>query len=189
MRDTGIKSLFALIGVLIGHENSSTPLAAKPEPLAQAQGLQQDGRGNSDGRIGRHKPYAHSGNAHDKHGEDKHALTAQLVAVMPKDESAQRARQIADGKGAVRQDGSHEGIGGGEIEFAENDARHDPIKEKVVPLDGGAEQTGNNHLAHFFFAGGMSIHFCVGHAPSTAAQGYLPCRTTTKSFNRLYNYQ
>ena len=113
--------------------------------------MQDDGRGNADGGVGRHKANAHGGNAHDEHGENEHALAPQFVAVMPEKKAPKGPRKIADGKGAVRQNGAHERIGGRKVELVEHNACHHAVEEKIIPFNGGAKQAGDNDFAHFTF--------------------------------------
>ena len=152
MRDAGVEGALALAGVFVGHEHGSAPFAAEPEALTEAQGLEDDRRGDADALIGGHKADADGGEAHDEHGQDEHALAAQLVPEMAEDEAAEGPRQIADGKGAVGQNGADEGVSGREEELVENNARHDAVEEKVIPFDGGSEQTGEDDLADFLLA-------------------------------------
>ena len=77
---------------------------------------------------------------------------------MAEDERAEGAGQVADGKGAVGQQGPDEGVVGGEVELVEDDARHDTVEEKVVPFDGGAQQAGQGHGTDLFLGG--RVHAC-----------------------------
>ena len=72
---------------------------------------------------------------------------------MPENESAEGTGQIADGKGAVGQNGAYERVGGGEEQLVEDDTRHNPVQKEVVPFDGGSEQTGKDDLADLLLAG------------------------------------
>ena len=153
LRNTGVEGAFALARVFISHEHRAAPFAAEPEALAEAQGLEDDRRGNADLGVGRDKADADGRQPHDEHGQHQHALTSELVAEVAENEPAEGTGQIADGKGTVGQNGAYERVGGGEEQLVEDDARHNPVQKEVVPFDGGSEQTGKDDLADLLLAG------------------------------------
>ncbi|MPM16388.1 hypothetical protein SDC9_62767 [bioreactor metagenome] len=107
--------------------------------MRHTQQQEQDGRADADLRIGGHQADQEGGHAHDHQRHHQHALAADLVAEVAEDHAAQRPRHKAHGERGVCQQRGDERIVAGEVELVENDARHHAIEEKVVPLDGGAD--------------------------------------------------
>jgi hypothetical protein len=61
----------------------------------------------------------------------------------------------------------------------EDDARHHTIKKKVIPLDGGADQTGKDDFPDIIrlAAAPHSIHCCIRHDALLRFDGYGPTHT------------
>jgi hypothetical protein len=133
--------------VLQRHEHGPAPLAAEPQPLDDPEHHQQDGRGHADGGIGRQQADEEGGDAHHQQGHHQHGLAAQLVAVVAEDDPADGAGDEPGGRGGEGQQRAGKRVGVGEEQLVEDQGRSRAIEEEVVPLQGGADQAGDDDLA------------------------------------------
>ena len=102
-----------LVAVLHGHQHRAAPLAADTESLHETQCHQQDGRGDADLLIGRQQADQHRRHTHDHEGGDEHGLAPDLVAKVPENDAAKRAREEADGIGGKGRHRAGRGINRG----------------------------------------------------------------------------
>lgn len=142
---------FAVRGVLDGHQHRTAPFAAGRDALQDAQGDQQDRCRDADGGIGGQKPDQGGCHAHQGQGHHQDHAPTVAVTVVSGQECTERAEQEADADREERQDGRDPGACGLEEQFAEDQARGHRVDEEVVPLDGGADDGGENHSATILF--------------------------------------
>ena len=92
--------------------------------------------------VGRQQADRRRRHAHDQQRQIEHGLAADLVAEMTEHDPAERPRNEAQGVGAERQQRTHRRIECRKEQFVEDQRRGGAVQEEVVPLDGGADQTG-----------------------------------------------
>ena len=165
LRDRGVEAALVLGREFIGHQHGPAPFAADADALGHAQDQQQDRRGDADLVIGRQKPDQHGRPAHQQQRDDQHGLAPDTVAEMAKDDTAQRPGDKAHGKGGIGQQHRNRRVVGRKIQLVEDDARDDPVKEKVVPFDRRADEAGKDDLPDILFAAAAyaGAHGCDRH--------------------------
>ena len=78
--------------------------------------------------------------------DDEHLLAADPVTEVTEDHAAERPGDEPDGVGAERQQRRVDRVGVREEQRAEDQRRGRAVEEEVVPLDGGADQAGEDDL-------------------------------------------
>jgi hypothetical protein len=141
--------------VLHRDQHRAAPLAADGEALRDPQHDQQDRCGHPDLLVGGQQPDQEGRDAHRHQRGDEGHLPADLVADVPEDHAAERARDEPDGERAERREGAGERGRAGEELAAEHDHRGQRVDEEVVPLDGGADEAGERHPPHIGRGGGL----------------------------------
>jgi hypothetical protein len=132
--------------VLGGHQHGAAPLAADGEALGQPADQQQDRRHDADRRVRREQADREGRDPHHHQRDDQHLLAADAVAEVPEDDAAERACREADRVGTEREQGRVDRIGVGEEQRAEDERGRGAVEEEVVPLDGGADEAGEDDL-------------------------------------------
>ncbi len=120
------------------------------------------------------------------------ALRADAVAIVTEDRRTERTREEADRIGTEGCDGCERRIAGSEEHLVEHQRGCRAVDQEVVPLDGGADHTGPDDLAHgrivgILRRGGDCIEFfCDGHVHSFKrhvqfqARGLVLCRDISR---------
>ncbi|MEY9739305.1 hypothetical protein ABH985_007094 [Bradyrhizobium ottawaense] len=122
------------------HQHRAAPFAAEAKALDQAAGDEQDRGPDAGGLVGRQESDRGGRHAHDQQRQIEHGLAADLVAVVPEHDAAERARDEAERIGRERQQRPHHGIEGRKEQLVEDQRRGGAVEEEVVPLDGRADQ-------------------------------------------------
>ena len=91
--------------------------------------------------VGREQPDQERRDAHDDEREHEHRLAADLVAVVPDDDAADRPGEEAHGIGAEGRERAHQRVEGGEEQPVEDERGRRAVEEEVVPLDCGTNET------------------------------------------------
>jgi len=134
--------------VLHRHQHRAAPFATDAQPLHEAQGHEQH-RGEHAGLlVGGQQADAERGHAHQHERRHEHGLAAQLVAEVPEDDAAQRPREEADRVGGKGRHRACQRVHVREEQLVEHQRRRRAVEEEVIPLDGGADETGQHHAAH-----------------------------------------
>ena len=128
--------------VLDGEQNRARPFAAECESLHDPQQQQQQGCEYADLRGGGQQPHQSGGTAHQEHRQRERLLPADAITDMAEDEAADGPDDEADGEGGERQQRSHQRALIGEEGVVEDQAGRGRVQEEVVPLDGGADEAG-----------------------------------------------
>jgi len=122
----------------------STPFAADPNPLNEADPRQNDGAPDADRLISRNEAYGKSGDAGDQQCCDQGGLAADTVAVVPKDGRPDRASDETNGVDGEGLEHAHQRIGFGKEQFAEHQPGDDTVEEKIVPFDRRTDRAGDH---------------------------------------------
>ena len=146
LRPRGPEAALRVVAVLGGHQDGATPLATHREALHQAAGQQQERRGDADGGVRRQQADGEGRGAHEEERRDEHLLAPDLVTEVAEDDAAEGAGDEAERVGAEGQQGRGGGLALGEEQRAEDERRGGAVEEEVVPLDGGADQRGEDDL-------------------------------------------
>src|SRR3974390_31532 len=150
----------------------AAPFATDANALQHAQDSQDHGAPDADRGVGRHKGDEKSGDAHAQERGDQRALAADTVAVMTKDRSADRTPDEADEVGAECRECRSQWVFIGKIEFTEDQAGSGAVDEEVVPLDSGADGSGDDGFAELcaVVGSGQRIEFgCDSYEHSPVA--------------------
>jgi hypothetical protein len=139
--------------VLDGHQRRPAPLSTDAKPLQEAQGHEQDRGQHADGVEGGQQSYKERREAHDEQGENEHGLAADLVAVVAEDHAAYRPGHEGNPERGERGKGARQLAEAREEQRREDQRREDqrrrrPVQEKVVPLDGAADEAGRGDLGY-----------------------------------------
>ena len=146
LRPRGPEAALRVVAVLGGHQDGAAPLAADREALHQAAGQQEERGGDADGGVRRQQADREGRDAHQEERSDEHLLAADPVTEVAEDDAAEGAGDEAERVGAEGQQGRGGGLALGEEQRAEDERRGRAVEEEVVPLDGGADQGGEDDL-------------------------------------------
>ena len=134
------------VAVLGGHQHRAAPLATDGEALHEPADEQQDRRADADRGVRRQQPDRKGRDAHHQQRDDQHLLAADPVAEVPEDHAAEGARDEAERVGAERQQRPGGLLALREEQLAEDQGGRGAVEEEVVPLDGGADEGGEDDL-------------------------------------------
>src|SRR5258706_2749711 len=104
----------------------------RPMPCKRRSTTSMMGAANADLLISWKAPDQNRGDSHDHQCRDQNALSADLVAEVTKDQSAERASHETNGEGRVRQKDRHDRIGCRKEELIEDNACHGTIQKEIV---------------------------------------------------------
>ena len=135
-----------VVAVLGGHQHRAAPLAADGEALQQPADQQQDRRRDADGGVRRQQADRERRDAHHHQRDDEHLLAADPVTEVAEDHAAEGPGDEAERVGAEGEQRRGDRLGLGEEQRAEDEGGGRAVEEEVVPLDGGADQAGEDDL-------------------------------------------
>ncbi len=135
------------VAVLGDHQHRAAPFAADREALDDAKDDQSNGRPYADAVVARHDPDQDGCEAHHHEAPHQQFLAADAVAEMAEDDAAERPRDEADGVGGEGEQGADQRVERGEEQLVEDEGGGGAVEEEVVPLDGGADQAGEDDAA------------------------------------------
>jgi hypothetical protein len=173
LRNAGIESALFLRRIFKCHQYGATPFATEADTLGDAQGQQRYRRPDADLFIGWYATDENGCHTHDGQRHHQHGFSPELVAEVAKDHATDGTAEKADRKRSVREHGRNQRIGTRKVELVENDARHDAVKEKVIPLNSCADEAGRNHPSYSrSFLLLQCTHVCLS---SVCLRGGLVC--------------
>jgi hypothetical protein len=130
------------------HQHGAAPFAADAKSLRDAQHHERDRCPRSDLLIRRQQPDQKRGDAHHHQRQHEHRLASDPIAVVADDDAADGTRNEADGVGAERGECAGQRVKGRKEQAVEHECGRRPIEKKVVPLDRGADETGEGHRSN-----------------------------------------
>ena len=128
--------------VLDGQQYGAGPLAAERESLRNPKQQQQHRGEHADLRGGGQQPHQSRGAAHQKHRQCQGLLTADAISDVAEYEPADGPDDEPDGERREGQQRPHERTLVREERVVEDEACSGGVEEEVVPLDGGADEAG-----------------------------------------------
>ena len=135
------------VAVLGDDQHRAAPLAAdarSPGPARQTSS--RIGRRDADRGVRRQQADREGREPIISRRDDEHLLAADPVTEVAEDHAAERPRHEPEGVGAERQQRAGRPGRVGEEQRAEDEGGRRPVEEEVVPLDGGADQAGEDDL-------------------------------------------
>ena len=129
------------------HQHGAAPLPSNADALNRPQHDEQNGRPDADGRVRGKQSDEERRDAHDDERIDQHGLAADAIAEVAEHDAAQGPRDEPDGERPERGERADQRIDGRKEEPVEDERRGSAVKEEVVPLDRGADEARENHLA------------------------------------------
>ncbi len=153
--------------ILDHHQHRATPFAAKADALQEAQRDEQDRRRDSNLCIGRQQTDRESAETHHHDRNREHRLAADAVAIVTEDRRTERTREEADRIGTEGCDSCECRIAGSEEHLVEHQRGCRAVDQEVIPLDGGADHTGPDDLAHGRIVGISAVAVTVLNSSAT----------------------
>ena len=140
------------------HEHGPAPFAADGEPLHKPQHDQQHRREHARLLIGGQHADEKRGHSHHHQRGHEHGLAAHAIAEVPEDHAAERPGEKPD---RIRRERGHRAghrIERGKEEPIEHQRRRRAVEEEIIPLDGGADETGHDDPSHGVVGGTLAAH-------------------------------
>ena len=136
--------------------------AAERQALHQAQGDQNDGRGDAPARVAGYDADEEGAETHQGHRDEERVFAADQVAEVAEDQRAERAHGEARGEREQREDEADIRRHVGEEIFCQEHAERS-VDVEVVPLEDGAERRSENDEPLFArHAAGLRRVYCHG---------------------------
>ncbi|GAA3412078.1 hypothetical protein GCM10018952_23390 [Streptosporangium vulgare] len=156
--------------VLGGHQHGASPFASDGDALQHAEDDEGDGGEGADLLVGGEHADEEAGETHQGHGQDQHALAAELVAEVAEDHSAERPGEVARGEGAEAGDRGRERVERGEEDLAEDHRRGRGVQQEVVVLDDAAQEAGGHRATELNLVGGVGRRVRHDRAPQSESE-------------------
>lgn len=129
------------------HQIGRGPLASERKTLDETQANQRDRRRPAPTCVSRQCPDQRGRRSHQQQRAEQDGSAAGPVAEMAKDQTTQRARHEADGKGRKHRKGCRQRIEFREEQLVENQRADEPIDEEIVLLDRISDGAGHQGAA------------------------------------------
>src|SRR5262249_15760237 len=124
------------------HQSSAPPLAAASETLCEPQEHQRNGSPRTQPCVGRQQTDAECGDAHDHQRQNEHGFSTDFVAIVPDDDSPDRASDEPHTVSAKRRQRPCERVEGWKGHGVEYKSGGSAVEIEVVPLDGRTNKAG-----------------------------------------------
>jgi len=133
--------------ILDRQQRRAAPFAAQAEPLPETQDAQQQRRHPPDHRIGRQKGDQQRGGAHQHQRGDQRRFAPDAIAIMAKDDRADRPREKGETKAHEAEHQLRRGRFGRKEQGTEHQRRRRAIDIEIIEFDRRADQAGGEDAA------------------------------------------
>ena len=134
------KAALPCFAMLHRHQHRASPFTANTQPLDETQHDEQDRREDTCLLIRRQQPDGEGRQPHHHERGHEHRFPPDLVPVMPEDDATERPREEPDRIRAKRSHRRRKRVELCEEQLPKHQRGRRPIKEEVIPLDGGADE-------------------------------------------------
>ena len=142
-----VPGAFAFRRVFDRDQGRSTPFAAKPDPLHEAQSGKRQRRENARACVGRQRADQRRREPHGQHGRDECRFASDAIAEMAEQERADGPREKGEAEGQIGVESLRLGRRFREEHRPEHERRRGAEDIEVVELDRRADEAGERDLA------------------------------------------